>query len=429
MILVGSQRGGAGNLARHLLNDRENDHITVQELRGFTARDLHGAFEEAQAVSLGTRCKQFLFSLSLNPPKDADMDVDGLLRAADQAEAKLGLEGQPRAVVIHEKNGRRHAHVVWSRIDGQQMKAVNMPFFKSRLNTLSKDLFLEHGWQLPDGYRENGWKNPLNFTLAEWQQAKRLDLDPRELKLVFQQAWERSDNQHSFKAALEDRGYFLAKGDRRGFTAVDIHGEVFSVARMTGIKTKDLNAKLGDPAKLPSVDAVRADIGSRLSQGLRAHLRASRSEQQKALEPILAERQKLVASHRVERQRQEQSLDRRWAAETKERSERLRTGIKGVIDFIIGRASAIKKRNEQEAYQGFLRDRALRERLYRVQSGETRNLHSRYAALHSRHRQERMRLAGRIGELIKINRQNEQRSRAPEQNRERPQRSDPDLSL
>ena len=43
--------------------------------------------------------------------------------------------------------------------------------FKNRLKSLSKDLFLEHGWQLPDGYKENGWKNPLNFTLAEWQQA------------------------------------------------------------------------------------------------------------------------------------------------------------------------------------------------------------------------------------------------------------------
>lgn len=103
MILVGSQRGGAGNLARHLLNDKENDHVTVQELRGFTARDLQGALEEAHAVSLGTNCKQFLFSLSLNPPKDANASLDDLTRAADQAEAKLGLVGQPRALVVHEK--------------------------------------------------------------------------------------------------------------------------------------------------------------------------------------------------------------------------------------------------------------------------------------------------------------------------------------
>lgn len=127
------------------------------------------------------------------------------------------------------------------------MKAVNLPFFKIRLNSLSKELFLEHGWTLPDGYRENGWKNPLNFTLAEWQQAKRIDLDPREIKQVFRDAWERSDNLPSFKAALEDRGYFLARGDQRGFVATDIHGEVYSVARMAGVKTKELQSRLGSP--------------------------------------------------------------------------------------------------------------------------------------------------------------------------------------
>src|SRR5690606_10265968 len=114
-------------------------------------------------------------------------------------------------------------------------------------------LYLEHGWQLPEGYKENGWKSPLNFTLAEWQQAKRLDLDPREIKQQFRQAWEMSDNLPSFKAALEDCGYFLAQGDRRGFVALDIHGEVFSVARMAGVRTKELNARLGAPDTLASV--------------------------------------------------------------------------------------------------------------------------------------------------------------------------------
>jgi hypothetical protein len=96
--------------------------------------------------------------------------------------------------VIHEKNGRRHAHVVWSRIDPDAMKAINLPHFKNRLKDLSKELYLEHEWTLPDGHKENGWKNPLNFTLAEWQQANRLGLDPREIKQVFREAWDRSDN-------------------------------------------------------------------------------------------------------------------------------------------------------------------------------------------------------------------------------------------
>jgi len=46
MILVGSQRGGASQLAAHLMNDRDNDHVTIEELRGFVADDLRGALNE-----------------------------------------------------------------------------------------------------------------------------------------------------------------------------------------------------------------------------------------------------------------------------------------------------------------------------------------------------------------------------------------------
>ncbi|MCW5721582.1 MAG: relaxase [Devosia sp.] len=407
MILVGSQRGGAGELARHLLNDKDNDHVTVQELRGFVARDLQGALNEAHAVSLGTNCKQFLFSLSLNPPKDAGASVDDLLRAADKAEEKLGLSGQPRAVVIHEKNGRRHAHVVWSRIDGQAMRAVPMSFFKTRLNVLSKDLFLEHGWDLPDGYRENGWKNPLNFSLAEWQQAKRIDLDPREIKQQFRHAWGQSDNLPSFKAALEDRGYFLAQGDRRGFVATDIHGEVYSVSRMAGVKTKELQARLGSPQLLPSVNEAKADTHKRISARLRNHLKSVRAEQQQALQPLQQKRLQMVTRHRMERDMLERGQERRWKAETAERSGRLRTGIKGALDFIIGRAAAMKKRNEQEAYQCFLRDRAQREALFKSQSAETATLHKLYADLSARQRQDRQHLAAKIGQMLRLTRKAE----------------------
>lgn len=52
MILKGSQRSGAKALADHLLNDRDNDHITQLQLRGFVADDLHGALAEAYASNV-----------------------------------------------------------------------------------------------------------------------------------------------------------------------------------------------------------------------------------------------------------------------------------------------------------------------------------------------------------------------------------------
>jgi hypothetical protein len=84
---------------------QENERVDVAELRSFVADDLDGAFQESYAVSRGTRCKQFLFSLSLNPPKDADVSQDQFFAAIDKAESKLGLTGQPCAVVFHEKAG------------------------------------------------------------------------------------------------------------------------------------------------------------------------------------------------------------------------------------------------------------------------------------------------------------------------------------
>lgn len=185
MILKGSQRSGAKALADHLMNDRDNDHVSCLELRDFSCNQLHGALAEMHAISKATQCKQFMFSLSLNPPTDHIATEQDFLEAADRAEQQLGLTDQPRAIVMHEKEGRRHAHVVWSRIDADEMKAINLPHFKNKLRDLSRDPFLDHGWQLPDGLATYGNKSPLNFTLEEWQQAKRQGLDPREIKQTF----------------------------------------------------------------------------------------------------------------------------------------------------------------------------------------------------------------------------------------------------
>lgn len=51
MILKGNRRGGGQQLAIHLLNDRENDHVCVHEVSGFIAQDIQGAFNEVYAIS------------------------------------------------------------------------------------------------------------------------------------------------------------------------------------------------------------------------------------------------------------------------------------------------------------------------------------------------------------------------------------------
>ena len=111
MILHGNQRGGGKDLALHLMKD-ENERVQVHELRGFVSDDLMGAFKESHAISKATRCKQHLFSLSINPPKDADIDDETFIDAIERTEEKLGLIGQPRAIVFHENEALMARYVV-----------------------------------------------------------------------------------------------------------------------------------------------------------------------------------------------------------------------------------------------------------------------------------------------------------------------------
>ncbi len=257
MILKASERGSAQNLARHLLNTQDNDHIEVHAINGFLADDVAGAFEEIEAVNRATRCKNFLFSLSLSPPEGAVVSNADFEAAIESAMQRLGLSGQPHVVIFHEKHGRRHCHLVVSRIDGTTLKAINLPFFKERLCQLSHELYLHHGWDVPKGHEDRAQSDPLNFSLEEYQVAKRWKRDPRATKALLQSCWSGSDNAASFQSALADAGFTLCRGDRRGFVALDDIGKIYSLSRWLGVKPKALEARLGDPALLPGIEEAR----------------------------------------------------------------------------------------------------------------------------------------------------------------------------
>ncbi len=268
MILKASERGGGKQLALHLLNDYDNEHVEVHDIRGFVAGDLIGAMKEAYAVSKGTQCQKFLFSVSLNPPEAENVGIEIFEKTIERIEQKNGLAGHARVVVFHEKEGRRHAHAVWSRIDVETMTAKNLSHYKNKLRDISKETFIENDWKLPAGYIDSAARDPRNYSLAEYQQAKRLGTNGRDLKAMMQECWAASDSAAAFKNALTERGLTLAKGDRRGHVAVTHEGEVLAISRYTGKKAKEVRAKLGEPENLPSVDEAKTGAATVMSATL-----------------------------------------------------------------------------------------------------------------------------------------------------------------
>jgi len=398
MILKASQRKGAAALAAHLLKGDENEHVTVHEIRGFIAQDVLGALQEAEMTSLATMCQQYLFSLSLNPPEGEIATIEDFENAIARIEKSLGLEGQPRVIVFHEKKGRRHCHCVWSRIydAGHKLKAINMAHFKNRLFAVAKELFLHHKWKLPKGFIRKEDSSPTNYTLHEWQQAERLKDDPVKLKAFFQTCWNGSDNKQSFAGALQERGYYLAKGDRRGYVAVDFEGEVYSLSRWLGVKKKELKAKLGAYEELPTADQARGFLQSRMQQSTTQLLTEKRAMFKQRKKPVIQELRQLVNIQRKEREELLARQRERWIAETKTRAARFAKGMTGIWDAVSGKNAAIREFNTQEAKAAHRRDRAEMEAMVRRHLEESRELHKTLNFYKTQHREEEWQLKKQI---------------------------------
>ena len=397
MILKGNQRGGGRQMALHLLNGEQNEHVRVHQIRGFIADDVLGALNEAYAISKGTRCKQFMYSLSLSPPSDVNVPASVFEDTLRRIEEKLRLSGQPRVVVFHEKEGRRHAHCVWSRIDIDKMKAINMDHDRRKLNALSKTLYLEHGWKMPDGFKNKSRSNPLNFTRDQWQQAARIGRKAADIKRELQECWAVSDDRRSFEAALQENGYTLARGDRRGYVAVDYFGEVYSLSRQLETKKKDIQSRLGKPDALPSVEEAKAGMSKQLSPLFKRYADELAHHHKAQCETVLRQKRDMTERHRAEREKLENALKKRWQQEERDRASRVRKGFKGLWDKLSGRYWKIRKQNEQEAWSAHQRDQKLREEQVFAQLSQRQPLQEKITALHEQQDLERKALIRDLG--------------------------------
>ncbi|MEM9128246.1 MAG: relaxase [Pseudomonadota bacterium] len=351
-------------MANHLMKE-DNERVDIHEIRGFASNDLHSAFRESYAISRATKCKQHLFSLSVNAPPIEDVADDDFVDAIDRAEERLGLSGQPRAIIFHEKEGRdgqirRHAHAVWSRIDIDELKAKQLSFTKAKLQELSRELYLEHDWRMPPGMLNKPDRDPKAFTLEQWQQSKRAGIDPQKLIGIFQDAWSVSDSSDSFRHALQEHGYVLAQG-RRGFVGVDHNGEVYAVSKWTKKKAKDVRKKLGDHKELPSIDQAHAQAAKMVTYRLGEIQKEQAHEEAARQEKFKAERERQEALARAERQKQLDEQRQRRQTEAAERAERLRKGLLGLLDRVTGRRKETLLKNQEEMALAYQRDKAQRE--------------------------------------------------------------------
>jgi len=241
-----------------------NERAEVREVTGVAAEDLRGALLEMEAVASGTRTTKPFYHASINTRADERLTEAQRSEAIDRLEAKLGLSGQPRVVVVHEKEGREHCHIVWSRIDLEHMRAISDSHNYRKHEEVARDLEREFRHERVQGaHAERDGKPRPDRTPSheEMLQAERGAVSPDEAKALVTDAWRRTDSGQTFRTALEERDWLLARGDRRDFVVVDPNGGTHSLARrVEGAKAKDIRARMADvyPETLPSVAQARA---------------------------------------------------------------------------------------------------------------------------------------------------------------------------
>jgi hypothetical protein len=424
IIIKGGSRCNGAFFAKHLLNPDHNEQVHVEEIRGLAAKNIGQAFYEMKAVASGTRCKHFFYHAHINPETDEILTPEQWDRAVDELEKRLGLEGQARFVVEHEKKGRTHRHVVWSRIDVDQMRAIRMDHDYARHQAVARQLEKEFGLRPgrsvlgPDAEKGNRpERRPKSWETFRGQKS---GVNVQDLKEEVTRLWREADSAEAFTAALEERGYILARGDSRAWCIVDRNGDIHSLARrIEGVKAKDVREKLSDidPQTVPHVKEAAEQQKERQAELVREEedrqqalqreeeqrLQAVREEEERRLQAVKEEEEKRQEAIREEQERKASLLEEEQrlqsVREEQERKARLleeenrrREEYKQQADRQVAQAKEMQAQKERlEAFQAELTRRAgiarqeEADRQGRYREGEIRNPHSRYGQALAKH--------------------------------------------
>ena len=197
------------------------------EVKGSASENARFAIlEMSLKAELTKKGRDGLYHAHIAPAYGEDgLEADQWQHAADVLEKSLGYEGQNRVLVLHEKAGKRHLHVVWQREKDGKLIGDS------------------HNYRKHDNARAQ----------LEQELGHKRTLQPGDVKHDLSQAYAASKTGREFLDQVQAKGYQVGRGDRRAFTVQTPDGQKLDLVRqLKGIKTKDVKERLSDvEASLP----------------------------------------------------------------------------------------------------------------------------------------------------------------------------------
>lgn len=351
MVIKGKSIKHAKAHARHLMRADQNDRVEILELdESGASPTLEAIFTEYQALAETlTRSQKGLYIAAINPSHDETLTPKQWTQAVNLLEQQLKLDGQPRTVILHEKKGREHVHVVWQRTDIDREIVIDDGWNYVAHEEASRKIEQEFGLEVTKGVhtrdRETEDRPDRADKQAEHQKAERGGFDLKDFKAEILQAFVEAEHGRAFTKKLEEMGCYLARGDQKNiFMIVPPEGEALKLSStLKGISAKEWKAKLSPlkPHKLKSVSEITQEIENPKQEEARQESEAIAQTHQQKQDDLKARQ-----SQELERLQAQFKLDNDTIK--KARADKSVTGIFLVLEYVTGLAWHKNRQHNRE---------------------------------------------------------------------------------
>lgn len=282
--------------------ERGEGQHTAARVEWVHVENAAGIEDERAAIGLmidtaqqSKRCEKPVYAFSLGWHPEQQPDRAEMIEAARAALKVLEMQDHQAVFVAHNDTAHRHVHVIVNRVHPETLKAANNYRDQQKLSA----------WALEQERAQNRiYCKAREFNALARQVAREQDGRPAPCRYVdntLAECWSRSDGGQSFKAALEAKGWGLAKGDRKEnvLMVVAPNGRAFAVLR-------ELNKGLPQGQKITNAtfDRQTADL---------------KRESLRAVQEVQREMERRARSCRDERVKQRSVLRQAWETQQKAR--------------------------------------------------------------------------------------------------------------
>jgi len=250
--------------AKHLENTEDNERAELREIRELNAGNLREALDEMKRLARANpRVKNFMYHADFNPRLNEHLSDAERDRAFEIFENERGIPpNTARIVMEHVKDGRKHWHVMWLRVD------ENGRPFSDKLDAqvahragekIAHELGLEK--VISPLTREPGTPRPERAPKPwEMYRAGQSGITLESIEADMAQLRPQCATGKEFHVVLDLHDFILARGDKMTagqptLMIIDPAGDDHALARRLKIKTKELNDFMRDVdrAALPDI--------------------------------------------------------------------------------------------------------------------------------------------------------------------------------